>query len=164
MSVKSINIGGVGLSSTGSIAAVQHASTAGFILPDKPVDLSDRKVQERLGAAARKAFLKLQRQWGLKDEDGRQLLGGISSGTFYEIKRGAAKALNQDQLTRISLLLGIFKSLAIIFPETLAKAWPTRANDNVLFGGTTPVSFIVSGGIPAMIAVRQLLDARRGVR
>jgi hypothetical protein len=147
-----------------NVAAVQHLLTAGFVVPDKPADLSDRKVQLKLSAAARKAFLKLLKGWGLRDEDGRQLLGGISSGTFYEIKRGAAKTLNQDQLTRISLLMGIFKSLAILFPETLAKAWPSRANDNALFGGATPVSFMVTGGIPAMIAVRQLLDARRGVR
>lgn len=147
-----------------NIAAVQHVLTAGFMVPDKPADLSDRKIQLRLSRAARKAFLKLLKHWELKDEDGRQLLGGISSGTFYEIKRGAAKTLNQDQLTRISLMMGIFKSLAILFPETLAKAWPTRSNDNVLFGGTSPVSFMVTGGIPAMIAVRQLLDARRGVR
>ncbi len=147
-----------------NITAVQHLLSAGFILPDKPADLSDRKVQLRLSGAARKAFLKLLKSWALKDEDGRQLLGGISSGTFYEIKRGAAKTLNQDQLTRISLLLGIFKSLAILFPEMLAKAWPTRANDNALFGGATPVAFMLTGGIPAMISVRQLLDARRGVR
>lgn len=147
-----------------SLAAVQHISAAGFALPDKPADLSDRKVQVRLSAAARKAFLKLLKHWELKDEEGRQLLGGISSGTFYEIKRGAAKTLNQDQLTRISLLLGIFKSLAILFPAPLARAWPTRQNDNPLFDGATPVSCMVTGGIPAMIAVRQLLDARRGVR
>ncbi len=147
-----------------NIAAVHHVLSAGFAIPDKPADLSDRKVQLRLSAAARKAFLKLLKQWTLKDEEGRQLLGGISSGTFYEIKRGATKTLNQDQLTRISLLLGIFKSLAILFPDGLAKVWPTRQNDNPLFGGETPVSFMVTGGIPAMIAVRQLLDARRGVR
>src|SRR5437879_12389540 len=134
-----------------NVAAVQHLLTAGFVVPDKPADLSDRKVQLKLSAAARKAFLKLLKGWDLRDEDGRQLLGGISSGTFYEIKRGAAKTLNQDQLTRISLLMGIFKSLALLFPATLAQALPSRANDNALFGGATPVSFMVTGGIPAMI-------------
>jgi hypothetical protein len=147
-----------------NIAAVQRVLDAGFTLPGKPADLSDRKVQLRLSAAARKAFLKLLKHWSLKDEEGRQLLGGISSGSFYEFKRGAAKTMNQDQLTRVSLLLGIFKSLAILFPAALATAWPTRENENPLFGGTTPVSFMVTGGIPAMIFVRQLLDARRGVQ
>lgn len=144
--------------------AVRQLLTAGFTLPSKPADLSERKVQQRLSPSARKAFVRLLREWQLRDEDGRQLLGGISSGTFYEIKRGAAKTLNQDQLTRISLLVGIFKSLAIVFPEALAKAWLTRPNENPLFGGSTPISYIVSGGIPAMMTVRQLLDSRRGVR
>lgn len=143
--------------------ALQDVMTAGFVVPSKPADLSDRHVQAKLSPVAVRAFVKLIKAWALKDEESRQLLGGVSSGTFYGIKKGAAKTLDQDQLTRISLLVGIFKALAIIFPEKLAKAWPTRGNENVIFGGSTPISFMVMGGIPAMVVVRQLLDARRGV-
>jgi hypothetical protein len=137
---------------------------AGFSLPDRPADLSDRRLQKKLSPSATKAFVRMIKAWDLKDEESRQLLGGISAGLFYEIKRGDRKHLDQDQLTRISLLLGIYKGLAILFPEKLAHAWPSRANDNALFSGATPVSYMVSGGIPAMVFVRQLLDARRGVR
>jgi hypothetical protein len=144
--------------------ALHEVIAAGFVVPGKPADLSDRRVQEKLSPVAIKAFLRLTKAWSLKDEEGRQLLGGVSTGTFYGIKKGSAKPLDQDQLTRISLLVGIFKALAIIFPENLAKAWPTRANDNTVFAGATPLSFMVAGGIPAMMLVRQLLDARRGVR
>src|SRR3954453_4364342 len=144
--------------------AVHLARLAGFVVPERPVDLSDRNPQAKLSPAAPKAFFKLMKAWGLKEDEARQLLGGVSSGTFYGIKRGTAKILDQDQLTRISLLVGIYKALAIIFPEKLAQAWPTRGNDNVLFGGSSPISFMVFGGIPAIVTVRQLLDARRGVR
>jgi Antitoxin Xre-like helix-turn-helix domain/Antitoxin Xre/MbcA/ParS C-terminal toxin-binding domain len=137
---------------------------SGFSLPDRPADLSDRRLQRKLSPSASKAFVRMIKSWDLKDDDSRQLLGGISAGLFYEIKRGDRKLLDQDQLTRISLLLGIYKALAILFPEKLAQAWPSRPNDNVLFNGATPVSYMVSGGIPAMLTVRQLLDARRGVR
>ncbi len=143
---------------------LQEAIAAGFTVPEKPSDLSDRKVQEKLSPVAIKAFVRLSKAWGLKDDESRRLLGGVSTGTFYGIKKGTAKSLDQDQLTRISLLVGIFKALAIIFPDKLAKVWPTRANDNSLFGGITPLTYMASGGIPAMMTVRQLLDARRGVR
>lgn len=142
---------------------LQDAISAGFTVPEKPSDLSDRKVQEKLSPVAIKAFVRLSKAWGLKDDESRRLLGGVSSGTFYGIKKGTAKSLDQDQLTRISLLVGIFKALAIIFPDKLAKAWPTRGNDNSLFAGASPLTYMLSGGIPAMMTVRQLLDARRGV-
>src|SRR3954454_11797153 len=114
-------------------------AAAGFSLPDRPADLSDRKLQKKLSPAATKAFVRIIKAWDLKDEESRQLLGGVSAGLFYEIKRGDRKILDQDQLTRISLLLGIYKALAILFPEKLAQAWPSRSNDNPLFGGATPV-------------------------
>jgi hypothetical protein len=148
----------------GGAVAARPEIFAGLVLPDQPADLSSRAVREKLSPAAINAFLKLAKRWGVKDEEARQLLGGVSAGTFYGLKRGTPKTLDQDQLTRVSLLLGIFKALAIIFPPGLATVWPSRANDNVIFHGSTPLSYIVAGGIPAMMLVRQLLDARRGVR
>ena len=73
-------------------------------------DLSKRDVQERLSPAAVPAFFKLADAWSLRDEAARQLLGGVSNGVFYQLKGGHSKTLDQDKLTRISLLLGIFKA------------------------------------------------------
>ena len=128
---------------------------------DRPVDLSDRAVQEKLSPAARRAFFSLTSHWKLRDEDARGLLGGISNGSFYQFKR-AAKTLDQDKLTRISLLVGIFKALNILYSTKLADAWVERPNSNSLFGGKSPLDCMLKGGVPAMIRVRQLLDARRG--
>ena len=36
------------------------------------------------------------------------------------------------------------------------------ANSNAIFGGSTPLAYMVSGGLLAMQTVRKLLDARRG--
>ena len=73
---------------------------------ETPSDLSQKEIQERLSPTAITAFFKLAGAWGLRDEDARQLLGGVSNGAFYQAKRGATKKLDQDKLTRISLLLG----------------------------------------------------------
>jgi len=35
-------------------------------------------------------------------------------------------------------------------------------NANRLFGGETPLTYMVRGGVPALQTVRRLLDARRG--
>ncbi len=128
---------------------------------DRPADLSDREVQERLSPAAVRAFFSLASHWKLRDEDARALLGGISNGSFYQLKR-APKTLDQDKLTRISLLVGIFKSLNVLFSPKLADAWVQLPNKNSLFAGKAPLAHMVKGGVPAMIHVRQLLDTRRG--
>jgi len=89
---------------------------------DRPLDLSRKAVQEKLSPAANRAFFSLTAQWKLRDEDARSLLGGISNGSFYQLKRSASKTLDQDKLTRISLLVGIFKALNILFSPRLAHA------------------------------------------
>jgi len=92
------------------------------------------------------------------------LLGGISSGSFYALKNRATKKLDEDQLTRISLLIGIYKALNILYSQKLADAWMTLPSTNPMFGGDSPLSYMKRGGIPALLRVRQLLDARRGGR
>lgn len=129
---------------------------------EQPSDISDRSTRERLSPAAISGFLRIVDLWKLRDEDARALLGGISNGTFYTLKRRPKKTLDQDQLTRISLLVGIFKALNILFSRKLADVWIQLPNTNPMFVGTTPLSYMLKGGLPAMIRVRQLLDARRG--
>lgn len=131
---------------------------------DSPPDLSSRDVQERLSGPAIAAFFRLAHAWGLRDEAARQLLGGVSNGVFYQLKRGSRKTLDQDRLTRVSLLLGIFKALNILYSRKLADAWVTRPNSNPMFAGEPPLVYMVRGGMPALMRVRQLLDARRGGR
>jgi hypothetical protein len=131
---------------------------------DTPADLSRREVQKRLGPAAVRAFLRIDELWELRDEDARQLLGGMSNGAFYELKRKARVTLDQDRLTRVSILAGVFKALNILYSKKLADRWVQLPNDNPMFGGESPLAYMIKGGQPAMLRVRQLLDARRGGR
>ena len=131
---------------------------------EKPADLSSKDVQKRLGPPAVKAFLKIRDLWELRDEDARQLLGGMSNGAFYELKRKARGTLDQDRLTRISILTGIFKGLNVLYSKKLADRWIQLPNENPMFRGETPLTYMSKGGLPAMLRVRQLLDSRRGGR
>ena len=129
---------------------------------DHATDLSRRAVQARLSPAATRAFFRIAQAWKLRDENARALLGGISNGAFYNLKSRPAKKLDQDRLTRISLLIGIFKAVNILYSRNLADAWIQLENNNPMFAGATPLSYMLRGGLPAIIRVRQLLDARRG--
>ena len=141
--------------------AVRERTLAGFAA-EKAVDLSTRAAQVHLSRAAVPAFFKLADAWSLKDESARQLLGGVSNGVFYQLKRGDKKTLDQDRLTRISLLLGIFRALNILYSRKLADAWVELPNANPMFQGDAPLAYMIKGGVPAFVRVRQLLDARRG--
>ncbi len=131
-------------------------------------DLSRLEERRRLPPAALKALFNIVEHWQISDEDARQLLGGISNGAYYQLKRNTAharlKTLDQDRLVRISYLIGIFKSLNILYSQRLADQWMQLPNTNPIFAGRTPLDYILRGGTPAMDMVRRLLDARRGGR
>jgi hypothetical protein len=126
------------------------------------VDLNAKAERERLSKAALKGFFKLVAAWKLRDEEARELLGGISNSAYYEWKKKPERTLEVDCITRISYLLGIYKALHILYGDQLADEWISLPNANLLFGGRTPLTYLLSGGLPAMQIVRQLLDARRG--
>jgi hypothetical protein len=130
--------------------------------PSPLINLNDQAERERLSPSAIKAFFNIMEKWTIKDADARDLLGGVSNGVFYEMKKNPNRVLETDRLARISLLIGIFKSLNILYPEDLADAWVTLPNKNRLFGGGTPLSYMVKGGLAAMGTVRRLVDSRRG--
>ena len=143
--------------------ATLQQPVAGFSW-DTAVDLSKKENRARLSPAAIKGLLRIAKHWKLRDDDTRGLLGGVSSGSFYALKNRAAKTLDEDQLTRISLLIGIYKALNILYSPKLADDWITLPNTNAMFGGDSPLHYAKKGGIPALLRVRQLLDARRGGR
>lgn len=130
--------------------------------PTPLINLTDRKERERLSPSAIRAFFNIMEKWSIRDADARDLLGGVSNGVFYEMKKKPDRVLDVDRLTRISLLVGIFKSLNILYPEELADVWITLPNSNRIFGGGTPLSYMVRGGLAGILTVRRLVDARRG--
>jgi hypothetical protein len=130
--------------------------------PSPPVDLTSRAERERLSPSALRAFFNIVARWGIRDEDARVLLGGLSNGPYYKWRKEPDRTLDTDMLTRVSYLVGIFKALNILYGEALADEWVRLPNANPIFGGRTPLAYMMAGGLPAMQMVRRLLDARRG--
>ncbi len=129
--------------------------------PEPLVDLQSRAAREKLSPSAVKAFFRIVERWGVPDEAARDLLGGISNGSLYNLRQ-RPRTLRADELLRVSYLIGIFKALHILYSEKLADAWMRRPNTNPIFQGGTPLAYARAGGIPALQTVRRLLDARRG--
>ena len=127
-----------------------------------PADLSSKAERERLSRSALRGFFRIMERWKIRDEDARELLGGLSSSAYYEWKKNADRVLDVDRITRISYLTGIYKALHIIYGDKLADEWVSLPNTNAIFGGRKPLTYMIGGGLLAMQTVRKLLDARRG--
>jgi hypothetical protein len=126
------------------------------------VDLNSRAERERLSRSALLGFYKLAASWKVRDDDARELLGGLSSSSWYEWKKNPDRVLEVDRITRVSYLLGIYKALHILYGDKLADEWVHLPNSNPVFAGRTPLAYMLAGGLIAMQTVRKLLDARRG--
>jgi hypothetical protein len=126
------------------------------------VDLNSKAERERLSHSALRGFFTLAALWQVRDDDARELLGGLSSSSFYEWKKQPQRVLEVDRITRISYLLGIYKALHILYGDKLADEWIHLPNANAIFNGRTPLAYMLGGGLLAMQTVRRLLDARRG--
>ena len=125
-------------------------------------DLSSKAERERLSRSALRGFFRLVDRWKIRDEDARELLGGLSSSAYYDWKKNPERILDVDRITRISYLTGIYKALHILYGDKLADEWVKLPNTNAMFGGRTPLAYMIGGGLLAMQSVRKLLDARRG--
>jgi antitoxin Xre/MbcA/ParS-like protein len=124
---------------------------------------SDPEVRKRMSAPAMRSFLRIGKAWELSVDEQRGLLGWPAASTYYKYKAGEIGTLSYDMLTRISLLLGIYKALHILYPDdALANRWVRLPNSNPMFGGKPALSLMVDGGIDGLTQTRRLLDARRG--
>lgn len=126
-------------------------------------DLSRLETRERLSQSAVDGFFAIMDKWRVPIERAGDLLGGMARSSVYKLKT-AAGTLSQDELTRISYIVGIYKALHILLPAELADAWISQKNDNILFDGQPPLAYMVKAGIPGLSQVRSLLDATRGGR
>jgi hypothetical protein len=132
-------------------------------VPMPAAERQDPAARRRLSAPALRAFFNIAAAWQLNVTEQRALLGWPPSSTFHKYKGGDAGALSFDTLTRISLVLGSYKALHILYPEpAFADQWMRMPNSNPLFGGRTPMAWVTDAGLDGLFQLRRLLDSRRG--
>lgn len=113
-------------------------------------------------ATAIKAVVRAFDAWELSNAQA-QALFDVSPTTWSRMRGGVFNGrLDQDKVTRASLIVGIYKALRLLFNGPLATGWPLLPNKGAPYEGMSPVSYMIRGGIPAMAEVRQHLDALRG--
>jgi hypothetical protein len=120
-------------------------------------DLSDDAVRRRLGPAALKFFRWVMDIWQVPSDESRQMLTPAPGTNLDDLDPAG---LSEEQMLRISSLIGVYKALHILFSDALADQWVKLPSKNAMFGGQAPLAYMIGGGIDAVQEVRRLLDAR----
>jgi hypothetical protein len=116
----------------------------------------------RLSPVAIKAMKQVAERWHLTGDELAALLS-VSASTWDRMAGGKwAQSLSQDQLTRVSAIVGVFKGLHLLFANDMADRWARLKNKGSLFENRTPIDAMIEGGIPTMLDVRRHVDALRG--
>src|SRR5215469_996111 len=122
----------------------------------------DERDRARLSPAAITAMKGIAAHWHLRGHETAALLG-VSPSTWDRMAAGKwEQSLSQDQLTRVSAVVGVFKGLHLVFADDMADRWTRLRNKGPLFDNRTPIEAMIEGGIPAMLDVRRHVDALRG--
>ena len=124
--------------------------------------LREEPVSERAFRVAAKAAARVAEAWKLTNAEAA-LLFGVSTRTWSRIKTGEWTARpDQDQLLRVSGIVGLYKGLHLYFSDALADRWPGLANNGAPFMNRSPVDYMKAGGLPAILETRGYVDALRG--
>jgi hypothetical protein len=109
-----------------------------------------------------KAVTRAADAWQLRNADGAALFD-VPLATWNRMKAGQFRGtLDRDKIMRASLIIGIFKGLRLLFNGPLEQGWPKARNAGPFYQGRSPVEVMIEGGIPAMMRVRDHIDALRG--
>jgi transcriptional regulator with XRE-family HTH domain len=123
------------------------------------IDTSTREARTRLALMV----TRLLDHWRLSMTEQAEMLGlsPASRSTLARYRSGEPLADSRDLLDRAGHLLGIHKSLRLLFPHDreLAYRWMTQPNRRL---GRRPVDLVIERGFEGLLAVRRYLDFQRG--
>ena len=126
---------------------------------EAPADLKTRESRERLARMVTQLF----ELWSLSTNEQAALLGlsPDNRSTLSRYRKGEPLGDSRDLLERAGHLLGIHKSLRILFPQDrdLAYRWMTVFNRRM---GARPVDVVLQRGFEGLLALRRYLDFERG--
>lgn len=124
--------------------------------------LAEQKTSLDREQVALKAVARILQNWRLSLSDAARLVD-MSLSTWKRAKEPGFKGdLTQDQMLRLSAIIGVYKSLNLYFSDSIASQWMTLPNKGPLFDGARPLDIALEGGLPQLIRIRSYLDALRG--
>ncbi|WP_308364962.1 MULTISPECIES: MbcA/ParS/Xre antitoxin family protein [unclassified Microbulbifer] len=111
-----------------------------------------------------KMLMTLFDHWQLSTSEQLSLLGlsKDNRAALSKYRKGQPLANDRDKLERAGSLLGIHKSLRLLFPHDRELAYGWMKRPNRAFNGLTPTQLIDRQGMIGIYMVRAYLDSQRG--
>jgi hypothetical protein len=129
-------------------------------VPTAASEFSPTPITDEEAAAMFRAVRNLFRLWDLTDEEAATLVD-LPVRTYRRWKVGDLGRIDRDGKARLSNLMGIHKSLRIIFREPQrGYAWIKAPNQ--VFGDRSALDVMLGGELTDLMRVRRYLDAERG--
>lgn len=123
--------------------------------------------RRRLSGPAMRTFVNIADKWQLSESERLMVLGLPGRSTYFgwvsKARASEDLTLPVDALLRISAVLGVHKSLSILFgTDHEALGWLRGPHDAPIFGGQPPMALLINGTQDGIMLVRRYLDAFRG--
>lgn len=128
-------------------------------MPNTEPDTREGAGQTRIPVEL-EAFFAMADKWDLSAEEQIKLLGSPGRSTYFKWKKEGG-AVPPDTTERISQLLGIWKSLKILFTDEMRSCEWIR-HPNQYFDGASALDVMLDGRVVDIYRVRWYLDAQRG--
>lgn len=146
---------------TGNPPRGWRAEMTNLLFVEKPKGTDGLNFSTQENNAAQRAILNLFQKWDLTTNEQSILLGGLSTRTLQRWRNGEYGKIDIDLSTRLSILLGIHKSLRILFDD-LSRVYEWVKKPNNAFEGKSALDVMLMGRIIDLYSVRNYLDAARG--
>lgn len=105
----------------------------------------------------------LKSRFNLSEAELLAVLGDMPRSTMHRGIQQQNVKVSRDVRDRVSLLLGIYKGLRVLFEDSeQALTWIDRENTLPPFNGRKPRGLMVNGDFMALASVRQFVDYWRG--
>ncbi|RUR12958.1 hypothetical protein [Legionella sp. km772] len=107
-------------------------------------------------------IIQLFKLWELTVDEQCNLLGGISPQQLNKFQKATARISGRDTIERVGNLLGIHKSLRILYPYNKAVVYKWIKARNKKLHNLTPLEVMLSEGYIGIAQIRKLTDYMRG--
>lgn len=122
-----------------------------------PPDFNDQTARRRVRSSALVLFRKIMNAWHVPSDESRRLLAVAPEAKLDDLD---PEELSEEQMIRISFIIGIYKALHIVHGDSMADEWIRLPNTNSMFRGEVPMKYMIRGGLEALQKVRRHLDGR----
>ena len=131
------------------------------LMPARPSERADLRDDPTVSRAAKQAFFRIMDLWQVDNDGARILIGSPGRSTFFAWKKGEGGLLPHDSLERVSYVLGIYKGLQLLFPDSAqADGWVRKPNE--AFGHRSALDRMRAGHVVDLHSVRAYVDYARG--